>query len=66
MRLSVSIPDELGEEVQARAAAQERGLSNMVAVLLKAGLAAPQITHSAATVATGGKVFRGADPKGGK
>ena len=66
MRVTVSLPDDVVAAVQARADAADRSLSNMFGVLVKAGLAAPQITHSVTTVATGGKVFRGADPKGGK
>ena len=38
VRLSVSIPDALGEVLLARAAAEERPVSNMVARLLRVGM----------------------------
>jgi len=46
MRLSVSIPDKLGQEVHDRAATQRRKLSNMVALLLEAGLSDPHVGNS--------------------
>ena len=39
MRLSVSLPDGLAQQVAARAEAENRPVSNMIAVLLYAALA---------------------------
>ena len=42
----MSIPDKLGQEVHDRAATQRRKLSNMVALLLEAGLSDPHVGNS--------------------
>ena len=66
MRLSVSVPTELAEAVQARATAERRPLSHMVALLLEAALAsdaAPLVTIPATPIGSSGKVFKGPDPK---
>lgn len=70
----MSIPDELGQEVQDRATSERRGMSNMVALLLELGLNANGSAGVHAMLpdgprrppALGAKAFRGPDPKGGK
>ncbi len=65
MRLSVSLPDGLAERVTARAASEQRPVSNMIAVLLEAALAeTPDYSGVRFDRDTlGAKPFRGPDPR---
>ena len=60
MRLTLTLPDELGEAVKRRAKIERRPVSNMAAVLLYVGLADAQIVPEPVPA---GKEFRGPDPR---
>lgn len=65
----MSLPDALGEMVKARAEAENRPFSNMIATLLQEALdyGPGKVYQGGREVAFGGKEFRGPDPKpGGK
>ena len=61
MRLTISLPDSIGEALQARAKNEKRPVSNMVAVILEAALVGD--LSSASTPVLAGKRFNGPDPR---
>ena len=60
MRLTLTLPDELGEALKDRAKVERRPVSNMAALLLYVGLAEARVVVEPPM---GEKVFRGPDPR---
>ena len=61
----MSLPDALGEMVQARAKAENRPFSNMIATLLEEALdyGPGKVYGGGQEVSLGGKTFNGPDPR---
>lgn len=63
MRITISLPDELGEAVQARAMRERRSLSNLVALFIEDGMAAPVTATWTTAPPLPRPDFKGPDPK---